>query len=260
MKRLLSIINLLGVLFFFIADAAEVDVVAIRQPGTSLDTSISNEADNAMRLAAEWLIARQHPDGSWGSTNNVAELTPIAWLALKGVESAVDAVRRDRALVWLDAQPIGGAAFDANVWRRQVTFLALPDSPEREARLHELAKAMKPIPFSVHAYGYFLWREEALPIETKAQAKGMLSSVARTYPMDTPSTETLWFFARLINRYSNGVWLRGTEALDWRNDFGLTLINALRKDPAGGGYWNADTDDAKIRATAFALLALREIK
>jgi len=274
MKRILSITNVLGVLLFCGAKSvaqgsspvgAAKNVAATRQPGASLDTSLRNEVDNAKRLAADWLTAHQQPDGSWGSATNNTLLTPIAWLALKGMDNAVDAVARDRAVVWLDSQPIdGSASVDALIWRLQMTILALPDTPERESRIQELDHATQPLFNQAGAYSRWLYyaltyrtTDSALPPRLSAQRQ--LDRIAPDYPLNTQNTETFWFFARLINRYADGVWLRGTEALDWRNDFARALINAQRKDPAGGAYWNAETGDARIRATAFALLALREI-
>ena len=272
MKHFLSIINLSGLLLFC-HGAAGVDIVAVRQPGTSLDTSVRNEVDNARRLAAEWLIVRQQPDGSWGGTNCNTVLTPMVWLALKSAESAVDAVRRDRAVVWLDSQPLApSTSLDVYTWRLLVVAQALPDSPERQTRVKALLDAME-TPNDRALFGRageysrrLRWEvvlpfcvAPAKPSPYDEEAQRMLVTVAQDYPLDTQNPETFWHFARLINRYGKGVWVRGTEALDWRNDFAQTLINAQRKDPTGGGYWNAGTDDDKIRATAFALLALREI-
>lgn len=265
MKRLLSIINLLGVLFFCrdAAAAAGPDIIAARQPGASLDTSVRNEADNAMRLAAEWLTARQHPDGSWGSPDASAVLTPIVWFALEGMGNAVDAMARHRAAVWLDNHPPGdNAPFDAYLWRLLAMLHGPPDSPFKTVGVE--LKTVEALAPNASAYSRWLWRETDFLLTSSGpyltdSAKRQLALIAADYPLDTQNTETFWFFARLINRYSKGVWIRGTEVLDWRNDFGLALINMQRKDPARGGYWNGATDDAKIRATAFALLALHEI-
>jgi len=267
MKRFVSVIRLLVLFCHGAVAAAEVGIPAARQPGTSLDTSVRNEADNAKRLGAEWLIARQQPDGSWGSTKANTVLTPIVWLALKGMDDAVDAVARDRAVVWLDAQPVEeNVPVDALLWRLLAITHALPDSSERQTRIQAIIHAAQPSVPDLSAYGDWLWREAVYPSQrTPArsspnnEAQRQLALIAPDYPLDTQNTETFWYFARLINRYAKGVWMRGTEALDWRNDFAQALINAQRKDPSGGGYWNAKTDDTKIRATAFALLALGEI-
>jgi hypothetical protein len=261
MKRLLSIINLIGGVLF----CHGADIATVRQPGGGLDTSVRNEVDNAKRLAAEWLVARQHLDGSWGSTSNNTVLTPIVWFALKGVEAPIDAVARDRAVVWTDNQPIeGGASFDAHLWRLILIRYALPDTLERQMRILVASYDPAMLPLFAHTTtsNWWLWYEVTNPsqkLDLNSIAKQRLALIAPDYPLDTKNTETFWFISRLINRYSGGVWMRGTEALDWRNDFGLALVNAMRKDPKGGGYWDGETDDAKIRATAFALLALREI-
>jgi len=269
MKCFLSII-ILSVLFCSRGASVEaLGIASVRQPGASLDISIRHEADNARRLAAEWLVARQLPDGSWGSTNANTVLTPIVWFALKGMDDAIDAVARDRAVVWLDSQPMDASApFDAHLWRLLMMRHAFPDAPELQARAGLLLLAMKRHAPDAPAYSHWLWREAEADPRTRpeplaAAAQRQLDIVAPDYPLKTQNPETFWHFARLINRYAGGVWVHGADALDWRNGFGLALINAQRKDPSGGGCWNAPTDaptdDAKLRATAFALLALREI-
>ncbi|MCL2105235.1 MAG: hypothetical protein FWH21_09380 [Kiritimatiellaeota bacterium] len=233
-----------------------------------------------MRLAADWLAARQQPDGSWGSAYGNTLLTSVAWLALKGMGDAVDAIARDRAVVWLDREPVeADAAWEVYAWRILMIAHALPaDSPERKSRIEAiiphrwrlariLSKEDMPKRNDV-----WLWHEaivqsgvwlgmiqsgpHAFP---DSEALEEIEAFASNYPPEARDPESLWSFARLVNRHRGGLLLRETEALDWRNDFARVLISTLRKDPKGGGYWDGTTDDAKIRATAFALLALREI-
>ena len=275
MSRLMSITNLRLMPLFCCccAAAAEPAITATPQPGSSLGASLRHEADNAKRLAADWLADRQRPDGSWGSAARNTELTPAAWLALKGMGNAVDAVARDRAVVWFADQPLDAdTSFDACVWRYLMMSTALPDTPEREAQLDALIRTMLPLAPYGATYSRWLWEDLTFPtvpttmVPLSVFAKRQLALIAPDYPIVTQNTETLWHFARLINRHAKGVWMRGTEALDWRNDFARALISGQRKDPRGGGYWDSPAlsadntpDDARIRATAFALLALLEI-
>jgi hypothetical protein len=73
-----------------------------------------------------------------------------------------------------------------------------------------------------------------------------------------------WRLAHAINRASAGTLLDDAgRAIDWRNELGQLLVAAQRVEPAGhGAFWEAAAagdDAARVRATAFALLALEEL-
>jgi hypothetical protein len=109
------------------------------------------------------------------------------------------------------------------------------------------------------------------------QAQSLLEAMRVSYPPRSADPETLWLLSHAINQNHKGLLLRKTEVLDWRNDFAQLLLSAHRKDPAGGSFWDpvcttnccpaASTAlprsevlmAARIRATAFGLLALKEI-
>jgi hypothetical protein len=101
------------------------------------------------------------------------------------------------------------------------------------------------------------------------QASALLAASLASYPPKTCIPENLWRSGHVINRFSGGLLLRGTEVLDWRNDFAQLLICSQRKAPSGGGYWDETPSEkepsteaqmtARIRATAFGILALKEI-
>lgn len=132
------------------------------------------------------------------------------------------------------------------------------------------------------------WAETAGLTAKTNQAKALLAACVATYPPTSPDPETLWLLSRAINLFHKGLLLRGTEVLDWRNDFAQLLICSQRKEPSSGAYWepadpsgttsgsgsaqprppasgsalNASTESrmlARIRATAFGILALKEI-
>ena len=105
------------------------------------------------------------------------------------------------------------------------------------------------------------------------QAQSLLAACIANYPPKRCESETLWLLSRAINQYHTGLLLRNTEPLDWRNDFANLLICSLRRDASGGAYWEATPSPcadplpdsyvrlmtARIRATAYGILALKEI-
>jgi hypothetical protein len=104
------------------------------------------------------------------------------------------------------------------------------------------------------------------------QTESVLATCLASYPPKSCDPETLWLVSRAINLDRNGLLVRNTEALDWRNDFAQLLICAQRSFPAGGAYWEPSQLDpatpgstpesqmtARIRATAYGILALKEI-
>jgi len=109
------------------------------------------------------------------------------------------------------------------------------------------------------------------------QAHALLETTLASYPRVSADPETLWLLSHAINQQHKGLLLRKSEVLDWRNDLAQLLLGSHRKDPAGGSYWDpvcttkccpaASTAlppsealmAARIRATAFGLLALKEI-
>jgi hypothetical protein len=109
------------------------------------------------------------------------------------------------------------------------------------------------------------------------QAQSLLEAALVSYPHVSADPEMLWLLSHAINQKHKGLLLRKTEVLDWRNDFAQLLLGSHRKDPAGGSYWEVVQPTnccqaasaslppsealmtARIRATAFGLLALKEI-
>lgn len=206
MNRFLSITNLLsGLLFALHATviAQSVELPVVRQKGASLDVSVAQEADHAIRLAREWL--RNNPPA-----NTKTQTCALVQLALE------------------------------------------PEVPF--TNLVAMAAAA------------------GLNARTN-QAKALLAACITNYPPKRCDPETLWVLSRTINQLHAGILLRNTETLDWRNDFANLLICSLRRDASGGSYWEATRSPgsdtlpdsyihlmtARIRATAYGILALKEI-
>jgi hypothetical protein len=222
MNRFLSITNLIWPLFALHTAvlAQSVKLPVVRQKGASLDLSVAQEADHAMRLAREWL--REHPPA-----NTETQTCALAQLAL---ESAAPSTN----------------------------LAALAATAGLYAQAH--------------------------------QAEAFLAACITNYPPKQCNPETLWLISRAINQDHQGRLLRNSEPLDWRNDFAQLLITSQRRAPSEGAYWepagpNGATISsgsaqprppacgsavnlkstpeslmtARIRATAYGILALKEI-
>ena len=200
MHCFLSIKNLLlGLLFALHTTvmAQSFDLPTIRQKGASLDPSIANEADHAIRQARIWLRANPPP-------NIETQTCALVHLALERATPATN-------------------------------LMALAATAGLFAKTN--------------------------------QAESVLADSLASYPPTSCDPETLWLISHAINQRRKGLLLRNTEALDWRNDFAQLLICAQRSFPSGGGYWEPagpksppeSQMTARIRATAYGILALKEI-
>jgi hypothetical protein len=199
MNCFLSITNLIWPVFALHTAvlAQSVDLPVVRQKGASLDLSVAQEADHAMRLAREWLRANP-PAGTETQTCALAQLA---------IESAAPST---------NVAALAAAA-----------GLSAPTN----------------------------------------QAHALLAACITNYPPKLCNPETLWLLSRAINQDHQGRLLRNSEPLDWRNDFANLLISSLRKAPSEGAYWEPAGPEstpealmlARIRSTAYGILALKEI-
>ena len=267
MRWSLSITNLLPVLFFCgtFGLRAEIAAAPVRQAGASLDTSLRNEADQAVRQAALWLAARQQSDGSWGESNRV-RLTAIVLSALNVSSQPAYSETCARAALWLD-----GAATNrmddlgTHAWRLLALALALPETPGRTPFLRRLAEQAPADGCGAPVGDQTFWREAlaaagmAQPPPPERDASNSLARAAAAWPPPLAGNQASWQLARLINRAGNGQLLRGNEPLDWRADLAKTVISTQRRDAGGGGYWEAQNADLRLAETAFGILALKEL-
>jgi len=270
MHRFLSIKKLVTGLFFCgipLLRAQEVAIHPIRHPGGSLDASIRNEVDHAIRSAADWLIAQQRPDGSWGSTNVAFEETARVCLALSLTQSSSCSSPIANGMEWLDAHPIPDtpARSTCAVWRVLAWSSILKQTPEKEARLQALtnAIALPPEPgillsnMLIYEAHYQAGSPPGPFSESILRAQlNQCAKIVMKLPIDT---ETFWALSHYINQYNKGIMDAASGAEDWRDRVAQSLINTQRKAPADGGFWDDRTADLRIRATAFGLLALLEL-
>jgi hypothetical protein len=222
MNRFLSITNLILWALFGLQSplfAEPLTLPGIRQEGAKLSPSVANEADHALRQSLLWL--KRNPPAS--TETQMCALVQLA------VESAAPSTN----------------------------LMTLVDVAGLSSRTNG--------------------------------ANALLVDTIVAYPLVSADPETLWLLSHAINQNRKGLLLRKTEVLDWRNDFAQLLLSSLRTDVSGGAYWepaqqtnlcqeasscavhpqetnsvacstnNQALMTARIRATAFGYLALKEI-
>jgi len=269
MSHALSIMNPFFMLVCCAALAQnERAVMPVRLPGTSLDTSLRNEADRAIRQSVRWLAARQQADGAWGVTNRV-RVTALVVTALAAASCPEGDSARARATLWLGgtaATPL--TSLGDHAWRLLALSLALPETPGRHAYLHDLARRAQPAATGASADDSRLWREalsqagQEAPTVSESkdeESRALLAHAAAAWPPALDGTRALWRLARMINRSAGGQLLRGQTPLDWRNHMANRLITAQKNDPDGGGFWSAATPDRQLAETAYGILGLLEL-
>ena len=266
MLRFLSITNTLIILVFCAAFSlsADVTVTPVRPSGSSLDTSLRNEVDNAVRQATIWLGLQQHLDGSWGESNHV-RLTSMALFALKTSSQTVFSESCARAALWLDGTATNRIDdLGTHAWRLLAITFMLPDNQAPTNLLRRLAEQAVAAETDAEAEAQIFWREAlaaaglAGPVQP-AFVSNRLAQTAASWPPALISNASGWKLARLINRLGNGQLVRGNTPLDWRTDLAKRMINTQRRVPDGGGYWNARNLDGRIEETALGVLCLLEL-
>lgn len=265
MPRSLSILNPLAALLCG-ASLARADLVAtpLRQPGSPLDISLSNEADRAVRQAARWLCARQNPDGSWGTTQHVA-LTSLALTALAASPHPENHEARSRGALWLGRSTTNHlTSLGTHAWRLLALTLSLPDTPERGAYLQELSRRAPPITDSSDDDRRFMQEvlaQAGLGAQPAPDADSteLVVRAAAMWPPPLSRSKAAWRLARLINRTAGGRLAHGQTILDWRSHLAAWLISTQKSAPEGGGFWAAETGDAQLAETAYGILCLLEL-
>lgn len=264
----LSMMNLLCACFFACGQGrADIGVTTIRAPGASLDVSLRNEADYAVSQGVRWLVSKQNADGSWGDTNRV-HLTALALCAARGSQHPFAQDACVNATLWLNTakSPLPEDLW-THAWRLLAFSIAVPDTPERErllARLQENARAcLADAPEEARDFWFEVVASLAPPPQSpdtpSATGSDRLKAVSDGWPPAFADNRTIWSLARLINRAGKGHLLRSGNPLDWRTAFARHLVNAQRRDPDAGSYWDAADENRRIAETAFGILALLDL-
>jgi hypothetical protein len=276
MPRRLSILDLLAALVFCAASALRADLAAtpVRLPGSSLDTSIRNEADHAVRQAARWLADRQQPDGAWGGSNRV-RLTSLALSALASARQPGQSETCVRAALWLGGTETNRLdSLGDHAWRLIALAAALPETPERAPLLARFASLAHPLLANAPQDDLSLL-DDAVALagvpESGAYSRrpghpsdpdtlGQLARAAALWPPPLSGNRAVWRLARILNLNPfRAPFEKDGLPIDWRADLAQRLINTQKTDPRGGGFWTADSQDRQIAETAYGILCLQEL-
>ena len=272
-RRLQSAATFIALAFCVTALRADIAVPPMRRlPGSSLDTSVRNEADRAIRQAARWLADRQQADGSWGGESNRVQHTSLALSALAALAAAnqPDPEYSDtiaRAAVWLGGTETNRLdTLGDHAWRLIALSLAVPELPARQQLLRRLAEQAAHTKENASADDLQLWREarnqariHPTPLPVYDCAIGVRAQVICEWSKPLADNLAAWRLAHLINYADTSPFMNDGTPIDWRTHIAERLINSQKSDPRGGGYWPAGTPDRQLAETAYGLLSLLEL-
>jgi len=270
----MSILNRCSIVFlavfFHVQCRAQLQATVIRQPGASLDLSIQNEVDHAVQLSAQWIVRQQQGDGAWGVGTRRHALTAMGVIALHATQLSSVTPALQRGVEWLEKNvpATDEKQLSTLAWYLLAVSLTMPESAERSDIVSRVFTNGTTRVEGASSVSVALWDEAVMAaklgdekeaIVPAASATNQLEKLAASWPVVATNPETVWRLARLINRAADGRLVYHGAVLDWRVDLARGLLGAFRKDPAGGGYWDAKTEEGRLQATFFGIFALREL-
>lgn len=248
---------------------AQLQATVLRQPGSSLDMSIQNEVDHTVQQSAQWIIKQQQDTGAWGSGSNRHRVTAMGVIALHATQLSSVAPALQRGVAWLESnEPAPDEKrLDTLAWYLLALALATPESADRADCMNRIFTNGSARVEGACSRDVTLWNESVMAAKlgddkvplSAVSTTNQLEKLASSWPVVATDPETVWRLARLINRAADGRLLYHGAVLDWRVDLARGLIGAFRKDPAGGGYWDAKTEEGRLLATFCGIFALREL-
>jgi|GEM_PF-5697073 len=248
MNRFLSITNLLSVLLFgaqMTVIAQSVQLPVIRQKGASLDISVAQEADHAIRLARDWL--RENPPA-----NTETQACALVQLALEGATPSTNLV------AWAAAAGLYARTNQAQALLAACITHYPPTCCDPEA-LWQLSRVIN----QSHS-GILLRNTEALDWRNDfanlliCSQRRVPSGGAYWEPADPNGAKISSGSAQPRPPACGSVLdLEGEAVLSRQQNASNTLIVA--SFPAGLGSTPEFQMIARIRSTAYGILALKEI-
>lgn len=242
---------------------ADLEVIAVRPTGSSLDLSTQIESEHAVRRALSWLAARQRDDGSWGEATNRVALTAITLLAFAMPQDLEHDRARSHGISWLQRHPAGPAdPLETHAWTLLASFHLLDATSETDRCLNRLIEAAPDTGDSPEAQTF--WEKSVKLARRKtADAPAPPAPLSLDWTADewtawirAADPESLWRQVAWLNRAGEKRLRIRDGTVDWRHEIAFRLLSGQRRDPEGGAYWDAQDAEAQIRATAFGALTL----
>lgn len=232
----------------------------IREPGDSLDISITQEMDHASYNGLKWLKQKQKRDGSFAEKDKL-KCTALALLAF--ASDGIDKNSRiiSNATQWLICELKNNDTTNINAaaWSRAALRIGRATNKNR---------------LPPHATLAFLKREQAatsgkttplcneLILSTDPDANKLNLKTKhvdeKNYYHDEITLEAIWLNSRSINRRGGILLNNKGNRINWRGVYAAKIIGAQKIDSRGGGYWKGNTEAEAICNTALSLMIFKE--
>ena len=236
-------------------------VKKFREPGDTLDISISQELDHAIYNSITWLKNRQNPDGSFGK-NSKLKNTALTIIALASDSDRNYTENISKASEWLtkelNSNPttnICTAAWCCAALTIQQgngdnppppcatpQFLARHYSEAKDLEAHLCTEILRSINYS----------DDRLKLKEREVDE-------KNYFQSRISFHEMWLSARNINRSGGQIYSKTGERVNWRVKYAEKLIGCQKVDPKGGGFWPGTTPAETLCNTALAIIISKEI-
>lgn len=232
-----------------------------REPGDTLDRSISQELEHAAYNGITWLKGKQRETGSFGEEDQL-RCTALAILALASYDSSENDAIVSNAVNWLVAELNQNATNDIAVCAWSCAALTVAQS--FSTALWPQCATPK---FLRDNYPASKGDDALLCAEILLSLTPAANSLQLTrerldetnYYHTQISFLKMWLNTRTLNSGGGQLFTRSGCRIDWRKKYAKELIGKQRIDSAGGGYWSAGTPDATICKTALSIMILKEI-
>ncbi len=234
----------------------------LREPGDTLDISISQELDHAAYNGIRWLKRRQNKDGSFGEKDKL-RCTALSILVLANDDNTDNAAIISNAINWLVVELNNNATTNIDIcaWSCAAMTVAQSVSKERwpQCATSEFLKRNYPESKGDSA---LLCAEILLSLAPAANIPELKREEMNetNYHCSRMSSLKMWLNTRSINSGGSGqLFTVSGRRIDWRREYAKQLIGKQRIDSAGGGYWKTNIPAETICETALSIMILKEL-